>query len=108
MRLGRPPGAISQGEAVPQIPDIIYAATHKERLEGGVDGHLTLSALLIQFDTESDHYSFPIDSIARPDNDGFILQSGKKYHFRVQSFSKDQVELLFSSWNQRAQQVRAQ
>jgi hypothetical protein len=47
-------------------------------------------------------FSFPFSLIAREDDDGFKLNSGKPYHFSIKGASKDQVRVLFAEWYGRA------
>jgi hypothetical protein len=84
----------------PAVPTGVFVAKHEGF--GGRWGQLTLSADLIQFDTSTDHYNFPLDAIAGPDKDGFVLKSGKPYHFQIDQRSKQDAILLFSDWFQQA------
>lgn len=82
------------------IPDT-YPARHDKLFGDSCVGQLTLNAAGLSFNcpgNPSASVQVPLNQIGAVDQNGILLNSGKKYHFSIRGMSKDAEQQLFSNW----------
>jgi hypothetical protein len=102
------PNAASNLTGVPALHDhpMRYEATHK-KVFGGCTGQLELTSVRLHFRCSNQaDLNIPVDSIAKANKDGVVLESGEKYHFLIANHTKGQVEAIFILWLNRARQFQ--
>jgi hypothetical protein len=85
-----------------------FQATHK-KVFGGCTGELELTTTALHFRCpKKADLDFPINEIARANQDGVVLKSGEKYHFAIANHTKDQAEAIFIAWLSKVQPASQQ
>jgi TIR domain len=100
----RPKATIQEVPCEPSWPaeGKTYAADREGMNNGCQSGVLSLERSAMVFtcpDKPNKSVYAAIDDIAGADGEGVILNSGQKYHFKIQGMNGQQVQALFAQWS---------
>ena len=75
-----------------------YAAVHRHALGGQCAGTVRLEAGTFQYESSQHPITVTRQVVRRIDGPGFVDGDGKKWHFRFQDKTDEDVERLLRDW----------
>ena len=77
---------------------VTYSAVHRHGFGGDCQGTIRLDAIRFQYDSSQHHLSIARERVRGIDGPGLVDGASKKWHFRLQGKSDQDVERLLRAW----------